>query len=369
MTQLKARARTSAVAALAAVTIVTGSAFAAAQPLEPLNWTPTPTRSGPSVINDIDAKPAGTWAVGSDLVDDFMVQRPFILHWVGGQWKKTPQPMHTNSALQRIAVAGANDVWAVGEDRADPEQPKPLVMHWNGTAWKVVPAPAVPTGSFDEVKIGPDGTPWVTGWARIGTEEPAVVYRYVAGKWQALNTGLEGAINGNTLTVISRNDAWIGMNPGLAHFDGKSWKLVDALPEDGSKIPTALAAAGPKDIWLVGVGHKGGPEGETPLAMHYDGVSWKSVPTPSGSAQLYDVALWKGRPVAGGESFTSSGNIITSHPYVLDYRGGRFVKAKSPVTGSGTVATVSAANGRLWVGGLIAATPTSQYAAFAAFTR
>jgi len=370
----RTRRTVDAVLAVAAVTIATGSTMAQARPAESapavksLTWTQTPANRQPAILNDIDAHPAANWAVGSDLVDDFQDQRPLALRWDGARWKPTAQPMRTNSTLESVAVAGADDVWAVGEDRADPETTKPLVMHWNGSAWKVVPGPAVPTGSFDEVTIGPDGKPWTAGWASVAGKEHAVVYRYDGNAWQPLTTGLEESINGNALTVISKNNAWLGVNAGLAHYDGKTWMLVNDVPTDGSQIPTALAAAGPKDIWAVGVQHGGGPAGELPLVLHYNGVSWTRIATPAGSAQLYDVALKNNHPVAVGESFETSGDTIVSKPLVLDYNGSQFVKAASPTTADGTLTSADAANGRLWTAGLTA-TPSGEYAAFAAFAK
>jgi hypothetical protein len=369
MKQHQLNRRASAVLGVVAVMLAAGSTTAEAQPAKALGWTQTPTKRQPATLNDIDAHTASTWAVGSDLVDGFQDQRPLVLRRAGGQWKATPQPMRTNSMLESVAVAGAKNVWAVGENRADPEHPKPLVLHWNGSAWRVVPGPAVPAGSFDEVTIGPDGTPWMTGWASVAGKECAVVYRYAADAWHPVNKGLEGSINGNALTVIAKNDAWLGLNAGLAHFDGKAWKLVDDVPSDGSQIPTALVAAGPKNVWAVGVEHSGGPAGERPLALHYNGVAWSKVPTPAGSAQLYDVALRNNRPVAVGERFEESGNTILAKPIVFEFRGSKFVKAASPTNGEGTLTAADAADGRLWTVGLRPNPTTGEYAAFAAFAK
>lgn len=239
-------------------------------------------------------------------------------------------------------------------------------MHWNGSAWRVVPGPRVPTGSFGEVTIAPDGTPWMTGWAEVNGSEHAVVYRYAGRKWHALTSGLEQSINGNALTVISPSDAWLGLNAGMAHYDGKSWKLVDDVPSDGSHIPTALAAVGPKDIWAVGVQHGGGPGGERPMILHYDGVSWKRVPAPAGPAQLYDVALRNNRPIAVGERFEINGDIITAKPLVLRLRGSAFVDAGSPTEAEGVLTTVAANPTKLWTAG-ITITP-NHYAPYAAYT-
>jgi len=273
--------------------------------------------------------------------------------------------MQTNSSLESVVVVGANDVWAVGEDRTDPMASKPLVMHWNGRKWKVVPGPAVPAGSFDDVAAGPDGAIWATGWARVDGQEHAVVYKYVGGAWKALTNGLEQSINGNALSIISANDAWLGLNAGLAHYDGKTWKLVSDVPTDGSQIPIALKAAGPKDIWFVGVHHT--VDGERPLALHYDGVSWKPVSTPDEAAQLYDVALYKGRPVAVGERFEETGNSLVAKPVVMRFNGSKFVRAASPAGAEGTLTSADVSGGRLWTAGLVFTPAEADPSAFAAF--
>lgn len=363
------RARVTAALGVIALTIGTGSSVAQARPADaPLNWTQTPVKRQPAMLSDIDAHPGAIWAVGSDQIGE-EEQRPLAMRWKDGRWTATPQPVRTNANLESVAVAAANNVWAVGEDRTDPNKTRPLVQHWNGTAWRVVPAPAVSTGSFGEVKIASDGTPWIAGWANLGGSERAVVYRYAKGKWQPLADGLEQSINANALAVISPTDAWLGLNPGLAHFDGKSWKVVDDLPTDGSQIPTALTAAGPKNIWLVGVQHTGGPSGERPLAMHYDGVSWQQVKVPDGSAQLYDVALRNGRPVAVGERFEFSEDIITAHPQVLELRGQKFVAAPAPTSTETTLTGVAVSQGRLWTAGITLDKAAAEFAGFAAFAK
>jgi len=312
-------------------------------------WTVTPTKSQPSMLDDIDAKNGEIWAVGSDLVDSWSDLRPLAFRWNGTRWVETRQPMRTNSTLTSVAVAGAKNVWAVGEDRAVPEKTKPLAMRWNGTAWKVVPGPDVPAGSFSDVTIAPDGTPWVSGWADVGGREHAVVYRYVKGAWQQLTDGLENSVNGNTLAVFSATDAWLGLNAGMAHFDGKTWTLSDDVPADGSKIPTGLVATGPNDIWASGVDHT---TRERPLVLHYDGKAWSQVRTPQNWSQLYDITLLNGRPIAVGEKFDESGNTITEHPLVLSLQNGAFVETTGPAAKIGTLTGVEAVGNRLWTVGM-----------------
>ena len=327
-----------------------------------LTWTVTPTKTKPSALDDIDSKDGETWAVGSDLVDSWSDSRPLAFRWSGTRWMETPQPVRTHATLNSVAVASGNEVWAVGEDRA---QSKPLVMRWNGTAWKVVPGPSVPTGAFSDVTIAPDGTPWISGWAGVDGSEHAVVYRYAKGAWQPLTSGLEQSINGNTLTVLSATDAWLGLNGGMAHFDGKTWKLAADVPADGSQIPTNLVAAGPKDIWASGVAHTS--KGERPLVLHYDGTAWKQIATPQISSQLYDITLFNKQPIAVGEKFKTSGDITTEHPFVLKLQNGKFVETTSPAAQIGTLSGVEAVGTRLWTVGFHRQ-PSTDYTALAART-
>lgn len=350
-------------AAMAGVVVSALAAGSAAAADVPLRWATTATHRQPATLNDVASGAGGTWAVGGDQVEDFSDQRPLAMRWDGKAWKATAQPVKTNATLESVAVGAASNVWAVGEDRTDPNRTKPLAMHWNGTRWQVVKPPAVPTGSFDDVVIAPDKSVWVAGWANVGGTERAVVYRYAGGKWQPLYAGLENSINGNVLAVLSANNAWLGLNAGLAHFDGKRWTLVKDVPVDGSQIPTGIAAAGPKNIWLVGVQYN---SGITPLALHYNGTKWTQVPVPAGTAQLYDVVLRNNRPLAVGERF--EGDNSTAKPYVLQLNGSKFVSAPAPIAPTGTLTAITTTKARTWTVGMTATSTSSPFAALAAYT-
>jgi hypothetical protein len=114
------------------------------------------------------------------------------------------------------------------------------------------------------VQVGPDGSVWVAGWARVDGSEHAVVYRYADGSWQPLTSGLEQSVNGNALTVVSKNEA--------------------SGPERRSRS----------------------------LRRHPVEAGGRTAPKLTG--QQYDVTLPKGRPVALGERFEIAGNLITAKP-------------------------------------------------------
>ena len=244
-----------------------------------LQWANTATHRQPATFNDVASGAGGTWAVGGDQVEDFTDQRPLAMRWDGKTWKATAQPVKTNATLESVAVGTATDVWAVGEDRTDPEKPsrspctgtarsgrsssRPPYRPDRSTMWssRRTSRSGSPDGRTSAAPSGPSST---------GTP---------VGSGSRCTPASRRPINGNVLAVLSANNAWLGLNAGLAHFDGKRWTLVKDLPTDGSQIPTGIAAAGPKNIWLVGVRYA---SGIAPLALHYNGTKWAQVAGPHG---------------------------------------------------------------------------------------
>ncbi|MET9533243.1 hypothetical protein ABZY02_22215 [Streptomyces sp. NPDC006649] len=82
--------------------------------------------------------------------------------------------------------------------------------------------------------------------------------------------------------------------PVAERFDGRAWRTVPlpAEPANRSAYPAALAAVGPGDIWVVGVTAEDRIATPRPLAYHWNGHSWSSVPTLStgGDALLQGAA-------------------------------------------------------------------------------
>ncbi|MDT0344961.1 beta propeller repeat protein [Streptomyces litchfieldiae] len=317
---------------------------AAAPSVDPYSWTETPIGQPGLMIEDVDAADGVAWAVGSE-----SGERLVALRRDGDTWTDaTPDVSGAN--LVEVAVAAADDVWAVGWDgSADEGMTSPLVLHWDGTTWAEIPSPAE-IGAFDDVVVDAEGTVWVTGWARIGSAEPAVVYQYADGEWTEYADGLEGAINGNSLTVLAPDDAWLALNPGLAHFDGTSWTMVEEFPADGSQILSGIAAVDATDIWAAGHQYTGGAI--QPIAWHYDGSEWSEVPTPNVSAQVYDVTIVEGHPVVVGEELDRD---WASTPLVLTTKAGAerpgLVQVAGPTTDAVVLTSADADAGRLWVAG------------------
>jgi len=95
----------------------------------------------------------------------------------------------------------------------------------------------------------------------------------------------------------------------VEHWDGKSWTQVDSPSVDGfSNHLYSVAGRSANDIWAVGAHHNGTDSWLT-TAMHWDGSSWKIVPTPNAGpiSSLNGVAIIAADDMwAVGEASTGS---------------------------------------------------------------
>ena len=254
---------------LNAVAVTSGSsAWAVGEFWNGANWQPqiqqwngtswrlvkTPDPGGHAardILNGVTAtSPSSAWAVGQYTVGS--TQRALILHWNGRAWAQatSPDPGGTNGTyLTAVTAVSPSSVWAVGVYWTATTG-KTLVLHWNGKAWRQVASPnsggTSPNGGLAGVASGSTSSAWAAG-------------SYVSGPEVT-----------QTLTE---------------HWNGRRWRVV-ASPDPGGPAQTsvlaAIAAAGSR-AWAVGFASSG--PGGFPLALRWNGASWKvcSVPLPAGA--------------------------------------------------------------------------------------
>jgi len=97
---------------------------------------------------------------------------------------------------------------------------------------------------------------------------------------------------------VSATDIWVvgayqdsGQSsvPFTEHWDGSKWTQVDAPfgPWTFGAHLSAVAAAGPRDVWAVGAGQNNSEE--QTLIEHWDGARWTIVSSPNGSTRTNDL--------------------------------------------------------------------------------
>jgi hypothetical protein len=311
-----------------------------------LTWTETPTGIKSGAIDGLESGGGALWAVGwRSPVNDPETMIPLALRRDGTRWASTPLPW-TAGRLLDVETTGPNDAWAVGS-AADVDEPR-LAAHWDGSSWKALPLPPRPAtehGPFTAVTTVAGSTYFAAG---NGFGQYTSISRYDGHNWTSLTDPViaKGTYIGDLL-AFGPDDLWAAAFEGIFHYDGKRWSrtpLPGGTPGSGSPEGVHVekfAATGPNDIWAVGTDFR--PGRRTPLVLHYDGKTWSDQAPPRDTAQLFDVELVNGHPVAIGEWLGSGGS------YILQGTT-EGLKKTTPPAGYLTHAS-AVADGRLWIGG------------------
>jgi uncharacterized protein DUF4232 len=231
-----------------------------------------------------------------------------------------PNPGNVSNSLVSVSGVGAHDVWAVGSFNFKPGgySPPPfpvgnprffgtshaMAIHWDGRSWTSVGMPDPPKAgegaSLSSVLAINQDDVWAAGQIAIGG---ALYFEHWDGSvWKLVPSPVSGvdAWSGHAFAGTAGNDVWfVGTNndgiPPLRtltmHWDGVTWKVIPS-PNLGTKgsMLTAVAAIRPDDVWAVGFA------GHTPLAMHWNGTEWSkaAMPTDEPFYQLHGVAALPG---------------------------------------------------------------------------
>jgi hypothetical protein len=220
--------------------------------------------------------PSSAWAVGEYTAGS--TERALILHWNGRAWRQaaSPNPGGTHgSALTAVTAVSASSIWAVGEYWTATAE-KTMVLHWNGRLWRHVASPnaggSSPNGALAGVAFGSKSTAWASG------------SYFTASSVQ------------HTLTE---------------HWNGRRWRIVASPDPSGpaqASVLAAIAAAGPR-AWAVGYASTG--HTYFPLALRWNGASWKvcTVPLPAGTV---GGGIWGAGPAPSGKAW-AVGEFFTGH--------------------------------------------------------
>jgi len=216
---------------------------------------------------------ADVWAVG--VYRTASGDRSRIEHWNGVQWTDVPAAPNGGrpDVFNSVTTTGPVDAWAVGSSAGvNGLQEAALIEHWNGRAWTVVAAP-----------------------------NPGLV-------WNELDS----------VVALSKNDVWaVGYYKDDAaparvlaeHWDGKSWRVVNApSPGSGWNELANLSASSPTDLWAVGWTQDDGPRQS--LVEHWNGITWAQVSISARSVQELRAVVavsaneaWAVGPMGGPQGF------------------------------------------------------------------
>jgi hypothetical protein len=281
------------------------------------------------------------------------------VNWTGSQ---PPNPSSVRNGLQGVAVLSSCNAWAVGYYNGTARQT--LVEHWNGTAWRQVRSPNPGGPARDNVFEGVAATSarniWAAGFDSNGTAYQTLIEHWNGTAWRKVrspNPG--GSANSHGLfgvAAVSAANAWaVGdYSNGTAdrtlveHWNGRSWKQMPS-PNLGSSangnLLLGVAATSSRNAWAVGDYSTGA--GVHTLVLHWNGRRWRHVPSPDpgGSAtfnELFSVA-------AVSATSAWAVGVSGSRTLILHWNGTAWKRVPSPDLGgpaddnvlSGVVATSS----------------------------
>jgi hypothetical protein len=218
-----------------------------------IQGSPSPNIQG-NTLNAVAAlSPSDAWAVGYQNDNNLNDSRTLTMHWDGTGWSLVSSPNpgshcqgNSGNVLNAVAAVAPNDVWAVGFFFNCNALLKPMVLHWDGTRWSPVRTPALNTN--DNAALN--------GIAALAADDIYAV-------------GYQPASNGAVLTLIE-------------HWDGNAWRLLPSPnPSSTGNLLSAITANSPTDIWAVGNSTDQATLSVQTLALHFDGATWKVVPTPN----------------------------------------------------------------------------------------
>ena len=248
-----------------------------------------------------------------------------------------------------MSALGAYDGWAVGdflEQATTNVSPSGVVRravaeHWDGTSFTIPTAqPQIPSAQFgdtvlDSVAMVATNDVWAVGFSKPddynGTSSLVLIEHYDGTAWSVVPaSNLNNPYGSNALfgvKALAANDIWaVGRSQDsttvartlVEHYDGTSWKIVPSPNPSGANSFHQLADVLPlssTDVWAAGsqLSNLAGSTVQT-LVEHWDGSNWTAssppVPAPGGGF-FNDLSGIAGDIWAVGAQVDASGNLIT----------------------------------------------------------
>jgi hypothetical protein len=273
------------------------------------SWTafPAPGIKGDNtgyLAGVVDISPTLAWAAGTVNVGEANPGQ-VIEQWDGTRWSVVTGPKFAagdQPSIFAMTSTSADDVWAIGSLLGDDEEQLFFLFeHWDGTAWTKATALSGDAFLFGASADAPNDV-WAVGFSGAANDDSQTLAVHWNGtSWKVVATPSVGAganqLNG--VLALAPNDVWaVGFCTAvpppkevatltlIEHFDGTSWKVVPS-PNVGphsiyqSNRLFGLTANSASDIWAFGSSFAAdGSEHQLTLLLHWDGTSWTIAPSP-----------------------------------------------------------------------------------------
>ena len=275
-----------------------------------------------------------------------------------GSWSVVKSPsVGPTSTFNAVAAVSAKDVWAVGYTSGYDA----LIEHWNGTSWQVVASNAKKGTELEGITVISANDIWAVGSGPGNANGIGAALHWNGTQWSVVHTPNPAAgSNLHSISAVSSNNVWATgtvfytsngaeYNSLVEHWNGTSWKIVPSPSSpDSADVLQSVSVVSAKDIWSVGT-VLGGYPNSYPEIEHWNGSQWSLVPPPNSG------------PTSGLNSVEaiSTSNVwavgtANNQTLVEHYNGSSWSIVSSPNVGTGyndlnSVTVVSANN--IWAVG------------------
>jgi hypothetical protein len=251
----------------------------------------------------------------------------------------------SGNSLEGVSALSATDVWAVGGECYSANT---IVEHWNGSAWSLMPAPRFedgfdsPAALSGVAAISPSNV-WAVGYK--GSEGlETLVEHYDGATWREVTVAGGSSGELTSVSATGPNDVWAVGSTGsgnlIEHFDGNGWSVRPSpQPGSGSSLES-VSALSPTDAWAVGSKRGFGAQ-ESTFVLRWDGSSWREVasPNPRNTADATNelrsvVATSKGDVWAVGTFENEQTSFHQDRTLTLHWDGVRWSIVGSPTPGA-----------------------------------
>jgi hypothetical protein len=244
-----------------------------------------------------------------------------------------------------VAVLSPCDAWAVGD--YDPGQT--LIVHWDGASWTQVPSPdpATPSRLFGVHALSASNA-WAVGEYFDGSIDKTLIVHWSGSAWtQVPSPNVSGAtqnvlkaVRGSSATNVWAVGYFVNSNNVdqtlILHWNGTSWKQVPSPDPSGPAMDqelTSVASNSAQDAWAVGFYYTGVDKS---MILHWNGSSWKQVTSPNPGSQgtfLYGV---RATSASSAWAVGSAFNGTADKTLIVRWDGSAWTQVKSPNPGGAT---------------------------------
>jgi len=314
---------------------------------------------------------AGTGVAGAVGGNSAATSQTLIERWNGTSWKKvsSPSPGSIVNVLSGVAATSAANAWAVGAFIKGTAF-QTLIERWNGATWTQAPSPNPAGATRDNQLAGVAATSasnaWAVGSYVVGTASAltqTLIVRWNGTRWtQVSSPSPGGTANPDRLAGVaatSASNAWAvgsyttggGFRTLTLHWNGTTWKQVPS-PNSGTasdaNVLSGVAAISASDAWAVGTHASRTSAGQT-LTLHWDGKTWTKVPSPNAGSGKNVLLAVAATSASNAWAVGFVGAINTDRTLVERWNGMTWAMVSSPNPGSNgnnlsAVAATSASN-------------------------